>query len=377
MTQVMQQIWVERVRASLEGEGRRPLIEFLQHQRWFGGKGRSVVDVRLSDAIMLSVDPKPWLLAVIAVEYRGGDQEWYAAPLSITVETGPVGGTAIVELRDVPGGYWVHDATKEGKLWNICVDAVAGNRTFLGESGCMTGRTTPGRQEAFVGPWNHATVLSVEQSNTSVIFDRRVIMKLIRKIEVGLNPEGEILEFLTTETSCSDVPSLLGMMTYDSGLGEERHPRTLALVEQFIPNRGDGWSYVLDSLAELMECTSALTFDHEEDLTKTVHDMAGILLSDIGRLGEVTGNLHRALATPTETDAFRAEQITSQDCEDWRVGMVAQLDSVCRHLRTLPTDQQSALGLAEHEAKGMESICWKRFNDVRLLARQGTVKIRH
>ena len=377
MTQVTPQIWVERVRASLEGEGRRPLIEFLQRQRWFGGKGRSVVDVRLSDTIVLSVDPEPWLLAIIAVEYRGGDYEWYTAPLSVKVGAETVGETAIVESRDESDGYWVYDATKEGGFWTTCLRAVADEQTFFGESGCVAGRVTTEGQSRVVAPWNSVRVLSVEQSNTSVVFDQRVIMKLIRKIEVGLNPEGEVLEFLTTQTSCTDVPSLLGMMTYDSGLGEERHPRTLALVEQYVPNQGDSWTYVVNALAELMDGTRGQTFAHEEDLRKAVRDRAGVLLSNIHQLGEVTGNLHHALATPTETDAFRAEQITNQDCEEWRVGMVAQLDSVFRDLRTLPPDQQSALGLAEHEARGMEAVCWKRFNDIQLLARQGTVKIRH
>jgi len=377
MTQVTQQIWIDRVRTALEAEGRRPLIEFLQRQRWFGGKGRSLVDVRLSDAIVLSAAPEPRLLAIIAVEYRGGDRESYAAPLSIRVGTGSVGEGAVVELRDVSDGCWVNDATKDGDLWKTCLSAVSDDKTFLGESGCVVGRTTTGRQGELAGPWNKVMVLSGEQSNTSVVFDRRVIMKLIRKVEMGVNPEGEILEFLTTETSCTDVPPLLGVMTYDSGLGGDCQPGTLALVERFVPNQGDGWSYVLNALAELMERAGGGDFATESDLKKVVCDVAGNVLGDIRRLGEVTGNLHRALSTPTETDAFRPEQVTSRDCEDWREGMVKQLVSVCRDLCALSPDQQSAMGLTADEAGGMEAACWKRFEALRLLAREGTVKIRH
>lgn len=377
MTQVTQHIWIDRVRTALEAEGRRPLIEFLQRQRWFGGKGRSLVDVRLSDAIVLSVDPEPRLLAIIAVEYRGGDRESYAAPLSIRVGTEAVRQEAVVELRDASGGQWVNDATKEGDLWKSCLGAVSDDKTFLGESGCVVGRATTERQGELAGPWSSVMVLSVEQSNTSVVFDRRVIMKLIRKVEMGLNPEGEILEFLTTQTSCADVPPLLGVMTYDSGLGGDRQVGTLALVERFVPNKGDGWSYVLKALDELMERAGGVAFASASDLMKSVRDIARNVIGDIGRLGEVTGNLHLALATQTGMDAFRPEQITSRDCEDWREGMVKQLVSVSRDIRALSSDQLSVMGLTADEAGGLEAACWKRFEDVRLLAREGTVKIRH
>lgn len=377
MTRIAQQILIDRLRAALEGEGRRPLVEFLQRQRWFGGKGRSVIDVRLSDAIALAVDSEPYLLAILAVEYRGGDRESYVAPLSIKAGSEPAAESTVIQLPDTSRRQWVTDATKEADLWKACLKAVAEGKTVLGESGSAMGSPTPGREGELAGPWNTVLVLSGEQSNTSVVFDRRVIMKLIRKAEAGINPEGEVLEFLTTQTACADVPRLLGVMMYDSGLAGEGHLGTLSLVEQFVPNHGDGWSYVLRALAELMEQAGGRAFADGSDLAQLVRDVAGNILGDIRRLGEVTGNLHRALSTPTQTEAFCPEQITAHDCEDWRMRMVRQLVSVCRDLRALPSDQQTAIGLAEDEAADMEAACWKRFEDVRLLARQGTVKIRH
>jgi len=372
-----QQMWVDRIRAALEGEGRRPLIEFLQRQRWFGGKGRSMVDVRLADAVVLSGDQDLRLLVVIAVEYRGGDRECYAAPLVVRRRTGGVDEACVVELGDDEGRHQVTDATTEGDLWNVCLMGVAEEKTFVGESGCVTGRATAGQAGELAGPWNRVTVLSGEQSNTSVVFDRRVIMKLIRKVEMGINPEGEILEFLTAHTSCADVPPLLGTLTYDSGLDEERRTGTLALVERFAPNRGDGWSYILESLDELLERTGGEASAGESDPAKLMRDVAAPVLGEIRRLGEITANLHHALSTPTEIEAFRAEHITDQDCEGWREGMVKQSALVCRDLRALPPEQQSAIGLVADETRGMEAACWTRFEHMRLLSRHDTVKIRH
>ena len=377
MAQAAQQIWVDRVRAALEGEGRRPLIEFLQRQRWFGGKGKPLVDVRMSDAIVLSTGSEPRLLTIIVVEYRGGAEEHYVAPLSIRPKTDQNGDSAIVELPDSSGQQWVYDATHEGDVWHVLLRAVAEGKVFTGQSGCVAGRATPGLEGELVGPWSNVKVLSGEQSNTSVVFDRRVIMKLIRKMEVGLNPESEVLEFLTTQTSCTDVPPLLGFMTYDSNDAEDSNPAAVVLVQRFIPNHGDGWSFALTRLDELVTHAAGAARDRGADTRKIVHDVAGNFLSDIRRLGEMTGNLHLALSSRADAESFRPDPITDHDYEEWRGGMQKQLGTVCRDLRALPSEQQSAIGLTADEAIAMEAVCWKRFEDLELLARQGIVKIRH
>lgn len=377
MAQVAPQILMARVRAALEKEGRRPLIEFLQRQRWFGGKGKPLVDARLSDVIVVSTGTEPRLLAVVSVEYRGGVAERYLAPLSIRPRTEQNGESAIADLPDSSARLWVHDATNEGEWWSLFLRAVAEGTVFIGHSGCLTGRVMPGRQSELVSPWSNVTVPLGEQSNTSVIFDRRVIMKLIRKLEVGLHPESEVLEFLTTQTSCRDVPLLLGLMTYDSNGSEGRNCGTVALVQQFITNHGDGWSYTLARLDDLVKRTGGAASVGGADLRKVVHDVAGNFLSEIGCLGEMTANLHLALSSRPEAEAFRQEPITDHDYEAWRAGMQKQLVSVCRDLRALPSERQSAMGLSANEATAMEAACWKRFDDLRVLARQGTVKIRH
>lgn len=377
MTPGRGQIWIDRVRAALEGAGRRPVIEFLQRQRWFGGKGKPLTDVRLSDVIVLSNGAESRFLAFLAVTYRGGGEEQYVVPLSIGLRTGENGEAAITELPGTAAQQWVYDATQDTGVWSFLLHAVAEGKVFGGQSGCVSGKAMAGRESELAGPWSHIKVFSGEQSNTSVVFGRHVMMKLIRKMEMGLNPESEILEFLTTQTSCTDVPPLLGLMTYDSDGAEDRHPATVALVQRFVLNHGDGWSYTLTRLDELVERTGGAATDRGADLRKVVHDIAENFLSEIRRLGEMTGNLHIALSSKSEPEAFRPEPITDHDYEDWRVGMQKQLVTVCRDLRSLPPDQQSATGLIPGEAAGLEEACGKRFEDLRLLARQGTLKIRH
>lgn len=362
MTKILPQGLIESVLSALEQEGRRPLIEFLQRQRWFGGKGKPLADVRLSDAIGLSAETDPFLLLFLLVEYRGGAQERYVMPLTVRPRGGQDDATALVPLSEPAAHEWVCDATGDAQPWIRLYEGVAQSRELAGQSGCLMGRVTPRGQEEVAEAVRDVKVMSAEQSNTSVIFDRRVILKLIRKLDAGINPDSEVLEFLTTQTTCRDVPALLGVMTYDDGIADTM-PATLAVLQRFVPNRGDGWSYTMAHLRKLLD--------------EGQPALSGPFLLDFRRLGEITATLHLALASRPDLEDFSPETISTQDVAGWQAGMGKQLTEVCHDLRILQAGQQSAVGLTGDEVTRLETACRDRFADLQLLT-QGTVKkIRH
>lgn len=377
MTQAAQQIRIDRVRSALEGQGRRPVIEYLQRQRWFGGKGKPVVDVRFLDAIELSTGEAPHLLVCLLVEYRGGAQERYIVPLSVRSKAALDDAAAIVELSEPPGSQWLCDATREDDAWRSLYAIAVSGREVVGQTGSLLGRTMPGREKEIAGAASIVDVLSAEQSNTSVVFDRRVIMKLIRKVEMGVNPDSEVLEFLTTKTAYGDIPPLLGIMTYCDSQAEEVSEGTIGVIQRFIPNKGDGWSYTLASLDQLLEKTRQAGPGLVGHLSSTVLDRADAFLGEIRHLGVITGNLHLALASNAEPEAFRPEPVTAADIECWQRKMTQFLADVCRDLRGLSAEQRAMAGLSTDEADILETACRNRFGDLNLLVKGPSVKIRH
>lgn len=377
MTKTEQQAWIEQTLAVLNGQGQRSLIEFLQRQRWFGGKGRPLADVRLSDAVGLFDGAAPRLLAFLIVEYRGGVTERYVTPLTVNPRTGPDDTKALVELPDSAGHEWVCDGTGDADSWIRLYEAVAKERKLAGQSGCLMGRAMLQGREELAKPVRETKVLSAEQSNTSVIFDRRVILKLIRKLDAGINPDSEVLEFLTTHTTYRDVPALLGVITYDDGITEETQPATVAVLQRFVPNVGDGWSYTLAHLVTLLDEGVKAVTERGDNLSKAVTEISGPFLAQIRRLGEITGGLHVALASRQEPEAFRPEPITLHDVELWQAGMKKHLTEVCRDLRTLQREQRSALKLMDDDVARLETACRDRFGDLQLLTQGMVVKVRH
>src|SRR5206468_2934979 len=102
---------------------------------------------------------------------------------------------------------------------------------------------------------------SVEQSNTSVIIGNRVVVKVIRRVEEGLNPDVEVSGFLTETARFPHAPKLGGSIEYRAN-GDE--PATIAVAQEYVPNEGDGWSYVLDALGRGLE--EVITFPAPDEL---------------------------------------------------------------------------------------------------------------
>src|SRR5207253_7780553 len=88
-----------------------------------------------------------------------------------------------------------------------------------------------------------------DQSNTSVIFGRRLIMKLFRRVEHGTNPDVEIGLFLT-ESGFTRVPPLKGTIDLET---TGNTAASLAMLQEFVPNQGNGWQVAIEGLGRYFE----------------------------------------------------------------------------------------------------------------------------
>jgi maltokinase len=126
-----------------------------------------------------------------------------------------------------------------------------------------------------------ARVITAEQSNTSIVFDDEVILKVFRRLEAGVNPELELLRFLT-ERSFPNIAQLGGWYAY---LGRPMDA-TLGVLQQYVSNGVDGWELALDEL----------------------QTAPGQFLSRLRRLGAVTGSMHSVLGSDSSDPNFCPEE---------------------------------------------------------------------
>ena len=271
--------------ALLSGPGRSDLARFLIRQRWFAAKTRGIAAVDVLDWAILDPDG-PLVLLLIAVD---GDP--YYVPVTVTAEAAPE--ATLVRT----GADAVVDAHHDPRFGRRVLAAIAAGRSADGRHGRFAFRPTPGWAFAPDPDALAGRRLTGEQSNTSVVVGD-LVLKSLRRPQPGLNPDLEIAHFLTTRTAFRHVPRLAGWVEY-TGTSE---PVTLAVLQEFVPNVGDGWTHVVSTLAG-----RGATIERRPDP----------LLDDVRHLGAITGGLHVALASDDRDADFRPEPIGRDDVLRW------------------------------------------------------------
>jgi trehalose synthase-fused probable maltokinase len=237
------------------------LIEYVTSRRWYGAKSRSVSHSQLLDSIVLRTAEPHFALALVEMRYDTGAHDIYQL---------------VYALRD---GQIEVDALDDPAAARELVHAMRSGLTLQGGEGVIEFRPV----EGFTGLGRElmdARAVGAEQSNTSIVFDDELILKVFRRLEPGINPELEMLRFLT-EHGFANVAALGGWYAYSGGpLGA-----TLGILQEFVPDGIDGWGLALDEISSAPERFGGR----------------------LRRLGEVTGVMHTVLASDSNDAAFAPE----------------------------------------------------------------------
>jgi maltokinase len=237
------------------------LIEYVTQQRWYGSKSRAVMRAQLLDSVVLRTTEPQFALALVELRYETGVTDIYQLLYAL------IDGE--IEL----------DGLDEPQLARELVSAMRSGLTLHGAEGIVEFRPV----EGFAGlgrELTEARPVGTEQSNTSIVFDDELILKAFRRVEAGINPELEILRFLTGK-GFPNIASLGGWYAYSGG----PISATLGILQEFVRGGVDGWGLALDEIGSAPDA----------------------FLARLRRLGEVTGTMHTTLASDPVDPAFAPE----------------------------------------------------------------------
>ena len=165
-----------------------------------------------------------------------------SAPASILATLSTAAGTAIL-----------HDATAREDFRQALLTMI--DSATPPSQGAELRRSSAARSSAFEAIRGTdplpARTGSAEQSNTSILYDRRLILKLFRRLQPGENPDTEIGRFLTEVAHFPRIAPFLGDIRCQSA--QAATPTTLAMLQGLVENEGDGWEWTLEELARFYE----------------------------------------------------------------------------------------------------------------------------
>ena len=233
------------------------VIDFVTRQRWYGAKSRAVAHSEVLESVDLRTTDPRFTLELVELRYETGAHDIYQL----------VHGDEEIDGLDDPA------AARE------LVHAMRAGLTLQGREGSVEFRPV----EGFAGlgrELQEARLVGAEQSNTSLVFDDELILKVFRRLEPGINPELEMLRYLT-EHGFEHIAALGGWYAYSGG----PLSATLGILQEFVSEGEDGWELALQDIA-----------DDPDRFLARVH-----------LLGEVTGEMHTALGADTGDPAFCSE----------------------------------------------------------------------
>lgn len=371
--------WARLLEGDAAADLMRVLREVLQTRRWFGGKARRIAEVRIMDSIAVSSDSSSILL-LLCVEYRDGESEIYSLPV-----TAVFGEDAERVQREIPRAVIApFMLTKNGTtdigilydaLWNReftteLLAALRNESRFQGAVGAVTASVTAAFKDLVPsGIRLDPRVMGSEQSNTSVVYDGHVILKLYRRLEEGINPDLEIGRVLT-RMQFPFVPALAGAIEYQR---PSREVSTLGVLQRYVDNAGDAWTWSLQAVKEFftrvgsrpverhatVDKSSLLELAGEPYPTPVRHFMDGYL-EPAERLGQRTAQLHLALGRVQDDPAFAPEPLTLEyrqaRYEAALRGMASTLALVKARMDSLPTAAQEQANVLFRFRPALEGI---------------------
>jgi len=319
-------------RHGFPGHANRPALEealsaFVTRSPWFAGRERPLKHTRLQDVFPLNQGSHRWYLVLLQAEYLAGDPETYAIPLAClngpeaerVLANHPSAAVATLKRKGRPATCLLVDALADASFGEWLLEALSQRRRFPVRRSELRGTTTRAFRtlQPKGGPWTNATIMPAQRRNTMLQFGDRLVLKFIRQLTPGVNPDLEIGRFLTQKRfpHCAPVAGALELHT-DHG-----EPMTIAILQGYVAHEGDAWRCTLDHLQRFFE-SLRLRYGGEGPPSSPTASPAALVdavvppeaLEIIGGylelarlLGRRTAAMHACLASATDRPEFKPE----------------------------------------------------------------------
>ncbi len=278
---------------------------WLEHQRWYASKSRHVTGLEIDECIALAEAP-PLLLALVQARFASGSHELYQLLLTLLAPAQVGERPAVAATED-----WVAvDAVADPELVRGLLRQIDAEETLETDAGAFSFHRVEGAGPIPVE--GAARAMGVEQSNSSIVFADETVLKVFRRLEPGINPELELLQFLGRH-GFPNIAPLQGWFDYEG----KSFSTTLGVAQRFFPDAVGGWELALDRIAS---------------------DPEGFL-AELGSLGTVTARLHNCLGSDFSDPDFIPEEPSAESMSL----LTATIDEDIERIFTrLPEDERVA-----------------------------------
>jgi len=265
--------------------------------------------VDIADHVEWKPGERGFLVTLARVERASGETDTYFLPLTLAWEDRDdalmrtLAAATIAKVRQQAQVGVLADALADEDFVRALVAATGAALELKAARGRL--RFRPTAAFAGIAGAEHASlpvsVPTAQSSNTVVVLDDRLFVKAYRRLQAGMNPEVEIGRYLTDVAHFPHAVPVAGSVDY---LADDGQIATLALIQGYVQNQGDGWDHTQSYLERFFEDTA------REPASAAGADVHGGYLALARTLGIRTAELHAAFARAIDDPAFAPESMT-------------------------------------------------------------------
>jgi maltose alpha-D-glucosyltransferase/alpha-amylase len=317
----------EEIKGTLES---KILPAYLNKTNWFSGKQRVIYNCMITEGVQLPLGDGQVSLLLLEVNYKSGLPETYVLPLAFgkkrfansLLQEYPQ--AVLCELKWNGQNGVLCDAFYTSPMQEWLFENMAQSRSLSFETSAIN---FTGTEEMKKYLQKHQSIrsriyMSKYQDNTAITYDNSFFLKAYRKVDMGINPDHEVSQYLSQLAQFKFVPRYLGSIDWKFRKGTF----VLAMMQEMVENHGDGYSYMMERVnnyierivaakkgfLEKMEYKGSLTEPASfESLSTGLQDLLGARAADqCSLLGKRVGELHLALSRSKGTKDFSAENFS-------------------------------------------------------------------
>lgn len=306
------------------------LLPYANTCRWFAGKARP--QERLTIAHKHTISETTYLLT-LTIGYADGLPENYLLPFAFATgdevaEVPDKGRIAEATLDGQPG--WLVDGIYLERFRRLLFESIAQNGQLLQNVGHIDFNRGKGLDTDDVSM--PSRVLPVDSSNSALVFGDKYFLKLYRKLFPEMNPEVEMVAFISENSDFANIPAYAGSIVWQvPGSRGATKPATITLgmMQRMVANDKDSWAQTGDYLNDFLYAVPNRLFTIREDVFDKVE-----------LLGKRTAEMHCSLYQPATTDeAFEPEPFT----DEYRGFLIRRFEDLLERRYTLLIDNYAKL----------------------------------
>jgi maltose alpha-D-glucosyltransferase/alpha-amylase len=285
------------------------LENYIINKRWYGGKASTLKYIEVVDSFKIASKNNTYYGVLLEVNFKESFYQHYFMPLAFMSEEELDTNTIIAPIKMNGLSGFLVDALHQEDFRKLLFDEIVNsNKKNISKVKFHKGVKLEEKE------YKTSKFMGVEQSNTSIIYNNTLVLKIFRRIYISTNPDYEISRFLTERMNFKNSPAYMGSISVVLTEGNI----TLGLMQELVPNQGDAWQFILGEVDKIFDNLKHKKINSNKlpdielfkrlkinEVPHEIIDWAGLsIFIRIQTLATRTAEMHIALGSDVHETAF-------------------------------------------------------------------------